>query len=179
MNLASKHILVGITGGIAAYKSAILVRLLKKANAEVRVVMTQAAQKFVAPLTLAALSENPVGVDLFDQPPQHEIRHIAWADWADLAIIAPATANIIGKAAGGIADDLLSGMILALQCPLVFAPAMHHQMWSHPAVQRNVALLKQYGYHIVEPGTGDLASGDVGVGRMREPEDILAFVTNL
>ena len=143
MRLENKKIILGVSGGIAAYKSAYLVRLLRKATAEVRVVMTEAARQFVTPLTFGALSENPVGLDLFEQPPIHEVRHIAWADWADLAIIAPATANLIGKAAGGIADDLLSSMILSIQRPLVFAPAMHHQMWTHPAVQRNIEILEK------------------------------------
>ncbi len=179
MNLDSKNVLVGVTGGIAAYKSAILVRSLKKANAEVRVVMTKAAQEFLTPLTMASLSENQVGLDMFQQPPIHEIRHISWADWSELAILAPATANIIGKAANGIADDLLSSLLLALECPVVFAPAMHRQMWAHPAVQRNIETLRSYGYHIVEPVAGELASGDMGVGRMSEPDEILQFIQDL
>ncbi len=179
MKLEEKKVILGVTGGIAAYKSAMLVRLLRKTGAEVRVVMTAAAQNFITPLTMSSLSENPVGLDMFDQPAQPNVTHIAWSDWADLAVIAPATANIIGKAAGAIADDLLSSMILALQCPVVFAPAMHHQMWSHPAVQRNLETIKSFGYHIIEPGRGELASGDVGVGRMREPEEILAFLQEL
>ncbi|HQH70710.1 MAG TPA: bifunctional phosphopantothenoylcysteine decarboxylase/phosphopantothenate--cysteine ligase CoaBC [bacterium] len=179
MNLKSKKILLGVTGGIAAYKTAIVVRLLKKAGAEVRVVLTRSAEEFITPLTLAALSEHPVGTDLFEPAARHEIQHIHWAEWADLALIAPATANIIGKAANGIADDLLSSLILALQCPVVFAPAMHHQMWSHPAVQRNMEILRGYGYRIIEPGEGDLASGDVGIGRMREPEEMVAFLKAL
>lgn len=179
MNLESKKVLVGVTGGIAAYKTAYVVRLLKKARAEVRVVMTRSAGQFISPLTFAALSEHPVGTDLFDPATRHEIQHVRWADWAELALIAPATANIIGKAAHGIADDLLSSLILALQCPVVFAPAMHHQMWSHPAVQRNLEMLKSYGYKIIDPAEGDLASGDVGIGRMREPEEILAYLRAL
>jgi len=178
MKLEAKKILLGICGGIAAYKSASLVRLLKKASAEIRVVMTPSAQKFVTPLTFSTLSENPVGLELFDQPPIHEIRHIAWAEWADLAVIAPATANIIGKAAAGIADDLLSSLILSLQCPLIFVPAMHTQMWTHPAVQRNIETLKSFGYTILEPAEGELASGGFGPGRMREPEEIIEFLKN-
>lgn len=179
MTLESKKVLMGITGGIAAYKAALIVRLLKKAHADVRVVMTASAQQFITPLTLAVLSENPVGLDLFAQEPICEVRHIQWAEWADLALISPATANIMGKVANGIADDLLSNILLALQCPVIFAPAMHHQMWTHPAVQSNVETLRSFGYHIVDPGEGDLASGDIGIGRMREPEDIIEFIMNL
>jgi len=179
MILQQKKILLGVTGGIAAYKSAFLVRLLKKAEAEVRVVMTESAQKFITPLTLSTLSESPVGLDMFVQPPIYEVRHISWADWADAALIAPATANILGKIANGIADDLLSSLVLALQCPIIIAPAMHTQMWTHPAVQKNVQTLKSYGYHFIEPGSGDLASGDVGVGRMQDPEAIVSFIEEL
>ncbi len=179
MKIESKNIILGITGGIAAYKSAMLVRLLKKQSADVRVVMTNSAQKFITPLTMASLSENTVGLHLFNQYPLHEIRHIEWTEWADLALIGPATANILGKAACGIADDLLSTMILSFQCPVVFAPSMHHQMWSHPAVQKNIEILRNYGYHIIDPAEGDLASGDVGVGRMPEPEEIIQCLQDI
>ncbi len=179
MQLEAKKILLGVSGGIAAYKSAILVRLLRKESAEVRVVMTQSAQKLITPLTMATLSEHDVGLDMFAHSPQHEIVHIEWAEWADIALIAPATANVMGKAANGIADDLLSSLILAIQCPLILAPAMHHQMWSHPAVQNNVAALRKFGYHIIEPAEGDLASGDTGIGRMREPEEIVEFLKKM
>ncbi len=179
MELNGKNILLGVTGGIAAYKTAYLVRYLKKEHADVRVVMTECAREFITPLTLSTLSGNPVACEMFDPSSRHEVQHIRWADWADLALIAPATANMIGKVANGIADDLLSSMVLALQCPVVFAPAMHTQMWTHPAVQRNIETLRGFGYRIVEPGSGDLASGDVGVGRMREPEEIVAFVKAL
>lgn len=179
MQLESKNILLGISGGIAAYKSATLTRLLRKESAQVKIAMTESAQKFITPHTLSVLSEHPVGLDFWDEPPTAAVRHIEMADWADLAVIAPATANIIAKAACGIADDLLSAIILTLQCPVVIAPAMHHQMWSHPAVQRNVETIKGYGYLIIEPAEGDLASGDVGIGRMREPEELLAFIKRL
>ncbi|MBD3268112.1 hypothetical protein GF373_15720 [bacterium] len=179
MKLEGKKLLLGVTGGIAAYKTPNLVRLAKKSGADVRVVMTESAQKFITPLTLATVSENCVGLELFDQPPMDEVRHIQWADWSDLAIIAPATANILAKMANGLADDLLSSLILALQCPLIVVPAMHHQMWSHPAVQKNMDVVRSYGYHIVEPARGELASGDVGMGRMQEPEEILAFIEDL
>ncbi|MBN2328721.1 MAG: hypothetical protein JXR73_16385 [Candidatus Omnitrophica bacterium] len=179
MEIGGKRILFGVTGGIAAYKAPLVVRLLKKEGAEVRVVMTENALEFVTPLVLSTVSENPVAVNMFDPSARQEVRHIRWADWAELALIAPATANILGKAAHGIADDLLSSVILALQCPLIFAPAMHYQMWSHPAVQRNTRILREFGYQIIEPGTGDLASGDAGVGRMREPEEIVDFLKGL
>lgn len=179
VKLESKHVLVGISGGIAAYKTAYLVRLLKKQSAEVRVVMTDHAKQFITPLTMATVSENPVAADMFEKERMHEVPHISWAEWSDLAIIAPATANIIGKAANGIADDMLSSMILALQCPVIFAPAMHHQMWSHPAVQRNIETLISFGYKIVYPDEGELASGDIGIGRMREPQEIVDCVLAL
>jgi phosphopantothenoylcysteine decarboxylase / phosphopantothenate---cysteine ligase len=179
MALKDKKILLGVTGGIAAYKAAPLIRLLKKEQADVRVVMTNSAQKFITPLTLGILSENPVATEMFDAATRNEVRHISWADWAELALVAPATANIIGKSANGIADDLLSSIILALQCPVVFAPAMHHQMWTHPAVQRNIETLKSFGYKIIEPDKGELASGDIGVGRMQEPETIVEFIKQL
>lgn len=179
MELSGKNILLGVTGGIAAYKAAYIIRLLKKENADVRVVMTENAQEFITPLTLSTLSGNPTATGMFEPAARHEVRHIRWADWAELALIAPATANLIGKAANGIADDLLSSLILALQCPVVFAPAMHYQMWTHPAVRRNVETLRSFGYQIVEPGTGELASGDTGAGRMREPEEIVTFLKNL
>lgn len=141
--------------------------------------MTRAAQEFITPLTLAALSEHEVGLDLFDPASHHEVRHIAWADWADMAVVAPATANVLAKAAAGIADDLLTSILLALQCPLVYAPAMHHQMWNHPATQRNLHTLREFGAHVIPPDEGELASGDVGPGRMPEPETILAFLEDL
>jgi len=128
---------------------------------------------------MAALSQNPVGLDMFAQPPIHEVRHIAWAEWADLAVIAPATANCLAKAAAGLADDLLSTTILSLECPLIIAPAMHRQMWAHPATQRNIETLRSFGYRIIEPAVGELASGDVGAGRMREPEEIFDFIAQL
>lgn len=179
MDISTKKILIGVSGGIAAYKSPLLVRMLIKAGAEVRVVMTQSAQKFVTPLTMATLSENEVGLDLFDQKPLSEMLHIDWAEWADLALIAPATANCIAKTANGLADDLLSNLILAMQCPIVFAPAMHHQMWSHPAVQQNINTLKEFGYYVINPVEGELASGDIGIGRMPEPNELVEFVMNI
>ncbi|MDP8245220.1 MAG: bifunctional phosphopantothenoylcysteine decarboxylase/phosphopantothenate--cysteine ligase CoaBC [Candidatus Hinthialibacter antarcticus] len=179
MKLNQQHILVGVTGGIAAYKTATFVRLLKKQGAEVRVIMTSAAEKFITPLTMATLSENEVGLDLFDQLPLHDVRHIHWAEWANLVVVAPATANTLAKAANGLADDLLSSTLLAVQCPLVMVPAMHHQMWTHPATQRNIKTLKADGVHIMPPAEGDLASGDVGPGRMPEPEQVLQFILEL
>jgi len=179
MQLHGKKILLGVSGGIAAYKSALIVRLLRKEQAQVRVIMTASAQEFITPLTMASLSEHDVGLDMFHHHPQSEILHIEWADWAEFALIAPATANVMGKTANGIADDLLSSTILAIQCPIAWAPAMHHQMWSHPSVQNNIKTLRQFGYYIIEPGEGDLASGDIGIGRMREADEIVDFLKNL
>lgn len=179
MKLSQKNILVGVSGGIAAYKAASLVRLLRKEEARVRVILTESAQKFITPLTMATLSENEVGLDMFEQPPLADIRHIHWAEWADLAVIAPATANLLAKAAHGLADDLLTSTLLSLQCPVAMAPAMHHQMWNHPATQGNLAMVKELGYRLIEPGQGELASGDSGVGRMREPEEIVAALKRI
>ncbi len=179
MKLAKKHILIGVTGGIAAYKTASLVRLCKKHDASVRVIMTRAAEKFITPLTMATLSENEVGRELFEQEPLHEVRHIHWAEWADLVVVAPATANILSKAANGLADDLLSSTLLAVQCQLVMVPAMHHQMWNHPATKRNIERLKEDRITVMLPVEGDLASGDTGPGRMPEPEAILEFILKL
>lgn len=179
MKLSGARVLVGVTGGIAAYKSAALVRLLRKAGAETRVAMTAAAQKIITPHTLSVLSEHPAGLDYWDDPPTQAVRHIEMADWAEWAVIAPATANFLAKAAHGLADDLLSGIYLSLRCPVVVAPAMHHQMWGHPATKRNLEILRGDGVLIVEPAEGDLASGDTGPGRMREPEEIVAFLESL
>ncbi len=179
MNLNEKHVILGVTGGIAAYKSVTLSRLLQKEGATVRVAMTHNATRLVGPLTFETLTGYPVGLDLFAPESPSRILHIEWAEWADLCVIAPATANILGKAACGIADDLLSTLILALQCPLVFVPAMHHQMWANPVVQRNVNILRDLGYDVMPPAEGDLASGGTGPGRMPEPEEIVQYLRNL
>ena len=170
--LKGKKILVGITGGIAAYKAAELVRQLCKCDAEVNVVMTRNAQQFVTPLTFQTISSRPVHTDLFSSF-QPEISHIALADNADLIIIAPATANIIAKCATGIADDLLSSVVLSTAAQVLIAPAMNTKMWENPVTQHNVAQLKERGFTFVGPATGELACGYDGKGRLVELDNIL------
>lgn len=170
--LAGKTVVLGITGGIAAYKAATLCSRLVAWGASVRVVMTEGATKFIAPLTLQTLSRHPVATDVFDERDPSAVQHIDWADAADLVVVAPATANIIGKLAGGIADDMLSTMLLATTAPVLLAPAMNVHMWEHPAVMDNVRKLAARGIRFVEPGTGQLACGYVGKGRLAEPDEI-------
>ena len=169
--LKDRHIVVGVTGGIAAYKSCELVSRLKKCGAQVRVVLTEHACRFVPPLTFETLSGNPASTDTF--APRRELEHIALAKWADLFLIAPATANCLAKLAGGIADDLLSTTALAMTCPVLIAPAMNANMYRHPATQANLETLKGRGVRFVGPGTGHLACGDDDVGRMSEPAEIV------
>ena len=174
MPLTGKRILLSVSGGIAAYKSALLLRLLQKSGAEVRVAMTSAAQKFVQPLTFEALSHHPVYTSLFPDQGDPEIVHVKLGKWADLNIIAPATADVMGRLANGLANDIVTCTLMATEAPVLIAPAMESQMWERQAVQRNVAQLKKDGYKFVGPGSGELASGAEGVGRMVEPEDIVA-----
>lgn len=166
-------IVLGITGGIAAYKCPDLVRLLVKENHTVHVVMTQGAQQFVTPLTLQTLSKNPVHTDLFDLTQEQTIGHIQLADKADVVLVAPATANILAKVAHGICDDLLTTLICATKAKVVFAPAMNCHMWENKVTQRNVGMLKELGYQIIPPASGDLACGYTGEGRMPEPQAII------
>lgn len=166
--LTGKKILLGVTGGIAAYKCAELVRLLKKAGADVVVVMTEAATRFVTPLTFQALSGNPVAVDAWNPDQGNGMHHIDLTRTADLMVIAPASADFIAKVAQGRADDLLSTLVLARDCPLAVAPAMNRQMWNNPATQRNMQLLVQDGVDIWGPGIGEQACGETGEGRMLE-----------
>ncbi|NOY58879.1 MAG: bifunctional phosphopantothenoylcysteine decarboxylase/phosphopantothenate--cysteine ligase CoaBC [Calditrichaeota bacterium] len=168
-----KKVLVGVTGGIAAYKAALLIRELKKESAQVRVVMTDAATKFVAPLTFETLSENPVLLDLFPVEGGLRTAHIDWARWPDIIIICPATANTIGKIAAGIADNALTTTIMATTEAVVFCPAMNKEMYAHPIFQENVAKLEKNGYTFVAPGKGALACGEEGWGRLAEIDDIL------
>ena len=179
--LAGKKILLGVTGGIAAYKCAELVRLLKKAGAQVVVVMTEAATRFVTPLTFQALSGNPVAIDAWDPEKGGGMTHIDLTRAADLMVIAPASADFMAKVAQGRADDLLSALVLARDCPLAIAPAMNRQMWSNPALQRNRTLLAQDGVAIWGPGVGEQACGETGKGRMLEAcelvEAIIAAMT--
>jgi phosphopantothenoylcysteine decarboxylase/phosphopantothenate--cysteine ligase len=171
-SLSGAKILLVVTGGIAAYKTALLVRLLRCGGAEVRVVMSAAATEFVTPLTFEILSENPVAVDLFARRERPVAEHVALSKWADRVVVAPATADIIAKAALGVADEIASTVLLAARAPVMFAPAMNETMWANPAVRRNIATLAADGKIVLDPGSGALACGDVGPGRMAEPEDI-------
>ncbi len=171
--LKGKKIVLGITGGIAAYKSAELVRKLIKQEACVDVIMTNSATQFVSPLTFQTLSGNPVTTGLFTPYREKEIAHISLAAKADIMVIAPATANILGKAACGLADDILSSVMVACRAPVLFAPAMNENMWKNPVVQRNVKTLRQYCYSFINPEAGDLACGVEGEGRLADPEDIV------
>lgn len=177
----NRRILLCVTGGIAAYKSCILVRKIIQSGGQVRVIMTRAAHRFVTTLTLATLSGNPVADELFPQPPPGAPQHLELADWGEMLVVAPATANFIGKLANGIADDLAASVAMAFDREVVLAPAMNHRMWLNPAVQRNVETLRNRGFHIIGPETG--AMGGVnetsGTGRMSEPEDILAGMENI
>ncbi|MFC1896534.1 bifunctional phosphopantothenoylcysteine decarboxylase/phosphopantothenate--cysteine ligase CoaBC [Thermodesulfobacteriota bacterium] len=171
--LKNKTIVVGVTGGIAAYKSVELVRLLAKEEAKVRVVMTRNAQYFVGPLTFRVLSGEPVFTDMFETHGDVSIWHISWAEEAEAVIIAPATANIIGKLAHGIADDPLSTMMLAVEAPVMICPSMNTHMYENEIVQRNLERLSERGFHVVSPGSGPLACGATGPGRLPEPPVIV------
>ncbi|MED1488159.1 bifunctional phosphopantothenoylcysteine decarboxylase/phosphopantothenate--cysteine ligase CoaBC [Bacillus smithii] len=176
--LKGKNILLCVTGGIAVYKAAALTSKLTQAGASVKVIMSNGAQKFVTPLTFQALSRNDVYTDTFDEKHPESIAHIDLADWADLVLVAPATANIIGKLANGIADDMISTTLLAATAPVWIAPAMNVHMYDHPAVKRNIERLQSYGYQFVEPNEGYLACGYVGKGRMEEPENIVKLISS-
>lgn len=177
--LKNKNIVLGVCGGIAAYKSCDLVSRLVKAEANVDVIMTENAQNFIKPLTFQALSSNQVVVDMFKEPKYWEIQHISLAKKADAVVIAPATANIIGKIAHGIADDMLTTTVIAATAPVVFAPAMNCNMYANNIVQANIAYLRDRGYLFVEPGEGRLACGDIGKGKMAEPSDIESYIDEL
>ena len=174
--LQGKKIILGVTGSIAAYKSAQLIRLLVKEGAEVKVIMTSIAKEFITPLTLATLAKNPVLVDFFDPTNGDWNSHVDLGLWADAYLIAPASANTIGKMANGIADNLLLTTYLSAKCPVFVAPAMDLDMFAHPAMQRNLELLKSIGNIIIEPSFGELASGLEGKGRMEEPENIVLYL---
>jgi phosphopantothenoylcysteine decarboxylase/phosphopantothenate--cysteine ligase len=171
--LHAKNIVLGVCGGIAAYKSVELLRRLVKLGASVRVMMTHSAARFVSPMTFAVLSENQVCVDLFDAKDDAAIRHIAWAEAAHGVIIAPATANMVAKLAHGIADDALSTFMLAVTCPVMICPSMNSNMFEHPAHRRNLKQLEADGCHILAPGEGSLACGTIGPGRLPEPAAIV------
>jgi len=174
VDLSNRKILLGVTGGIAAYKAAALVRGLRAAGAEVRVVMTAAAKSFIGPLTLQAVSGNPVRWELLDPQAEAGMDHIELARWAELVLVAPASAHCLARLAHGLADDLLTTLCLATGAPLVLAPAMNQGMWAHGATQANVALLQQRGARLLGPAVGEQACGEVGPGRMLEPEQIIA-----
>ena len=173
MSLKGKKIVLGITGSIAAYKAAVLIRLLIKKGAEVQVVITPAGKEFITPITLSALTRKPVISDFFSQRDGTWHSHVDLGLWADLMLIAPATASTIGKMAHGIADNMLVTTYLSAKSPVFIAPAMDLDMYAHPATQRNLAILRNFGNYIIEPAEGELASQLVGKGRMQEPEKIV------
>ena len=178
MSLSHKKIILGVTGSIAAYKSAILIRLLVKAGAEVKVIMTKSAEDFITPLTLSVLSKNTVISDLKNDEGSWN-NHVELGLWADLMVIAPASANTLAKMAHGQCDNILLATYLSARCPVFFAPAMDLDMWKHPATVRNLELLAAYGSHLIPVENGELASGLSGDGRMAEPETIVKVISNL
>ncbi|WP_090012769.1 bifunctional phosphopantothenoylcysteine decarboxylase/phosphopantothenate--cysteine ligase CoaBC [Clostridium sp. DSM 8431] len=173
---SNKCVILGVTGGIAVYKALDIASSLRKKNIEVNVIMTKHAEKFVAPLTFQSISQNFVITDMFQEPKAWEIQHISLAQKADCILIAPATANIIGKVANGIADDMLSTTIMASKAKVIFAPAMNTNMYDNPIVQSNIEKLKSLGYEFVEPDSGRLACGDIGKGKLPKPEVIVERV---
>ena len=168
--LSGKEIVLGVTGGIAAYKACEIVRALRKEGAGVRVILTASGARFITPLSLQTLSKNPVYTDLFDLITESEIGHISLAQRANLLVIAPATANILGKIRGGIADDMLSTVAMATAAPVLLAPAMNSQMYASAAVRENVEVLQERGFTFVDPDEGELACGTVGPGRLADTE---------
>ncbi|MFA5524835.1 MAG: bifunctional phosphopantothenoylcysteine decarboxylase/phosphopantothenate--cysteine ligase CoaBC, partial [Tissierellales bacterium] len=176
--LSGKNIVIGVSGGIAVYKAVDVVSRLKKLNANVDIIMTKSAAEFVTPLTFQSISQNPVTVNIFNEPKQWEIEHISLAKKADVFLVAPATANIIGKVANGIADDMLSTTIMATRAKVIFAPAMNTNMYNNIIFRDNMSKLKDYGYEFIKPGSGRLACGDVGEGKMAEPSDIVDYLIN-
>lgn len=174
--LAGKKILLCVTGGIAVFKAAALTSKLTQAGSTVKVMMTQSAKEFVTPLTFQSLSRQPVYDDTFDEKDPSGVAHIDLADWPDFIIIAPATANMLGKLANGIADDMISTTLLATTAPIYIAPAMNVHMYDHPAVLKNIETLTFFGYHFIEPNEGYLACGYVGKGRLAEPDEIITYL---
>jgi len=174
--LQGKKILLGVTASIAAYKSASLVRLMVREGAEVKVIMTPSAREFVSSVTLSALSGNPVLTEFFSGSDGSWNSHVDLGMWADLFLVAPVTASTLGKMVNGIADNLLIATYLSAKCPVILAPAMDLDMYQHPSTKRNLEILNSYGNRIIEPATGELASGLHGKGRMREPEEIMEYL---
>lgn len=174
--LKGKTVLLGITGGIAAYKAAYLTSALVKLHASVEVVMTRNATEFIAPLTFEQLTGNKVMVDTFDRNFVHQVEHIALADRTDLVMIAPATANVCAKLAHGLADDMLTTTVLACTCPKLIAPAMNTHMYENPVTQDNLEILRRYGWEVIAPASGRLACGAVGTGKLPEPQDLLQYI---
>jgi phosphopantothenoylcysteine decarboxylase/phosphopantothenate--cysteine ligase len=177
--MTGKKIVLGVTGSIAAYKAADLASKLVQAGAEVRVAMTPAAASFVGPLTFQTLTGHPVMTEMLEPPREFNPAHIAPSEWADAVVVAPATANIIGKIASGVVDELVVGIVLASTVPVVVAPAMNDAMWNHPVVRENVTKLDGLGYRLVGPGEGWLACGRRGTGRMAEPKVIVEAVRDV
>lgn len=178
MELQGKKIILGVSGSIAAYKAAFLLRLLVREGAEVQVVITPSGKEFITPVTLSALSGKPVISEFFGQSDGTWHSHVDLGLWADAMLIAPATAATMAKMASGIADNMLITTYLSAKCPVFVAPAMDLDMFAHPATQKNIATLREYGAHIIDPGEGELASGLEGKGRMEEPENILQFLVD-
>lgn len=177
--MSNKCVVIGVTGGIAAYKALDVISTLRKKNIDIHVIMTDSATKFVTPLSFQSLSQNLVVTDMFAEPRAWEIQHISLAKKADLMLIVPATANIIGKVANGIADDMLSTTIMATKAPVVFAPAMNTNMYDNPIVQKNIDKLKEFGYAFIEPASGRLACGDTGRGKLEDTKLISDIVTSM
>lgn len=176
MLLENKHIVLAVSGGIAAFKAASIASMLCKRGAVVKCIMTHNATAFITPLTLREITGNPVAVSMFDDVTEFNIEHIALARWADAFVIAPATADVIGKIAAGIADDLVTTTVMATKAPVLIAPAMNSNMFLNPIVQDNIKKLRDYGYQFVEPASGHLACGVIGIGRLPEPEEIVDYI---
>lgn len=174
--LQGKHIVLGVTGSIAAYKIASLASMLKKRGADITVIMTQNATNFINPITFESLTGNKCLVDTFDRNFQHSVEHVSLAKQTDVVLVAPASANVIAKAAHGIADDMLTTTLLACQCPKIFAPAMNTRMYQNPIVQDNMRILQNYGMEVIAPASGYLACGDTGEGKMPEPELLFEYI---
>ena len=174
--LEGKHIVLGVTGSIAAYKIASLASMLKKKKADVTVIMTKNATNFINPITFEELTGNKCLVDTFDRNFQHSVEHVSLARQTDVFLVAPASANVIAKAAHGIADDMLTTTLLACECPKIFAPAMNTRMYRNPVTQDNMKLLSHYHMEVIPPATGYLACGDTGEGKMPEPELLLEYI---